>query len=221
VGRTLPTRRPGPGPRRPTARASLWLVTAALLSLTASALGLGLVGASGASAATSTTSSTVSPPTGEGTQAGYVAVFKVSGLLDPVMVNSLVQAVDSAASTHAKAIVLQANSGGVVVSDPTFADLLRRLRRSSVPVDIWIGPSGSHLTGPAAQLLGVSREVGMAPGTSVGNSGPPVAGVVLDPRRLNPLLRDRTVGSGEAAKLGVTTLVAPTLGDFVVHLPGV
>ncbi len=96
----------------------------------------------------------------------------MSGLLDPVLVNAVGQAVRDAEAGKAKALVLQANSGGVVVSDSTYAALLRQIQRSSVPVDIWIGPSGSHLTGPSAQLLGVAREVGMAPGTSVGQLGP-------------------------------------------------
>jgi membrane-bound serine protease (ClpP class) len=161
------------------------------------------------------------PATGDGTRAGYVAVFGMSGLLDPVLVNSVSQAVRDAEAGKAKALVLQANSGGVVVSDSTYAALLRQIQRSSVPVDIWIGPSGSHLTGPSAQMLGVAREVGMAPGTSVGNPGQPVPGVELDPTHLPLVLRDRTVGSGAAAKLGVTSRAAPTLGDFVVHLPGV
>jgi membrane-bound serine protease (ClpP class) len=171
------------------------------------------VAAPGAGAAT--------PATGEGSAAGYVAVFGMSGLLDPVLVNAVGQAVREAEAGKAKALVLQANSGGVVVPDSTYADLLQLIQRSSVPVDIWIGPSGSHLTGPSAQLLGVAREVGMAPGTSVGNYGDPVPGVRLDTDRLPLVLRDRTVGSGAAAKLGVTTTVAPTLGDFVVRLPGV
>ena len=161
------------------------------------------------------------PSTGEGSPAGYVAVFEMSGLLDPVLVNAVSQAVRDAETGKAKALVLQANSGGVVVPDTTYADLLHLIQRSSVPVDIWIGPSGSRLTGPSAQLLGVAREVGMAPGTSVGNYGTPVPGVHVSTDRLPLVLRDRTVGSGAAAKLGVTTTVAPTLGDFVVRLPGV
>jgi membrane-bound serine protease (ClpP class) len=182
---------------------------------------LGALASLGATWLSGSPAGAATPATGDGTRAGYVAVFEMSGLLDPVLVNAVDQAVRDAEAGHAKSLVLQANSGGVVVSDSTYAGLLRRIQRSSVPVDIWIGPSGSRLTGPSAQLLGVAREVGMAPGTSVGNSGPPVPGVQLDPEHLPLVLRDRTVGSAAAAKLGVTNRAAPTLGDFVVHLPGV
>ncbi len=204
--RRLPIPDSAPRPRR--------RVAAGLLSLGASILALALVGAAPLAGA-------ATPATGTGTAAGYVAVFKVSGLLDPVMVDAMTHAVHDAEAARAKALVLQTNANGVVVSQATFTDLLRLMQRSSVPVDIWIGPSGSRLTGQAAQMLGVSSKVGMAPGTSVGNTGPPVPGVVLNLNRLNPVLRDRTVGQGEATRLGVTTTYAPTLGDFIVRLPGV
>jgi membrane-bound serine protease (ClpP class) len=184
----------------------------------AAALALGVVAAMvGPSAA----AQAATPATGSGTAAGYVAVFKVSGLIDPVMANAMTHAVLDAESAKAKALVFQTNANGVVIPQNTFVNLLRLLGRSTVPVDIWIGPSGSHLTGQAGQILGVASEVGMAPGTSVGNTGTPVPGVVLDPRRLNPVLRDRTVGQAAATRLKVTTLFAPTLGDFIVRLPGV
>jgi membrane-bound serine protease (ClpP class) len=61
----------------------------------------------------------------------------------------------------------------------------------------------------------------MAPGTSLGNSGPPIPGVRFDPQRLSPLLRDRTLGWQAARAAGITTVTAPTLGDFIIHLPGV
>ena len=215
MSRTRPTPDAAPAARlsRPTAarprRAAL-----ALTLLAASVITMALA-ASGPTAAAAT------PATGTGTAAGYVAVFKVSGLLDPVMVNALRHAVTDATRAKAKALVLQTNANGVVVSQNSFVELLRFMQRSPVPVDIWIGPSGSRLTGTAAQMLGVSSKVGMAPGTSVGNSGPPVPGVVLNSARLNPVLRDRVVGQGQAKALGVTTTVAPTLGDFIVRLPGV
>jgi membrane-bound serine protease (ClpP class) len=211
VSRTLPTsdrrsRARGPG------RGARLVLGAAVVAVAMAVAGP----ASAVGAATP-----AQPATGTGTVAGYVAVFKVSGLLDPVMVNAMSHAVLDAEASKAKAIVLQTNTNGVVVDQDTFVALLRLMRRSSVPVDLWIGPSGSRLTGLAGQMLGVSSKVGMAPGTSVGNTGTPVPGVVLDPRRLDPVLRDRTVGQGEATRLGVTTTYAPTLGDFIIRLPGV
>jgi len=149
----------------------------------------------------------------------FVAVVKVSGLLDPVLVDFVEQSVADAEAEGATALVLQTNSTGVVVSDADFAALLERISSATVPVDVWVGPSGSDLTGTAAQLVGVADQVGMAPGTRLGDAGEPVTDV-LDMERIAPIT-DRTVNAQEARDLGITTFDAPTIGDFLVNLPEV
>jgi membrane-bound serine protease (ClpP class) len=157
---------------------------------------------------------------GSTADAGFVAVLKVSGLLDPVMVDAIAKAVRDANTQGARSLVLQANANGVIVPEATYVALLDQMASSAVPIDVWVGPSGSALTGPAAQLVGVAREVGMAPGTSLGNAGPMPVGVPFNQERMTPLINDR-VGSKQAADLGVTTVDAPTIGDFIINLPGV
>ncbi len=155
----------------------------------------------------------------EGSPDGFVAVVKVSGLLDPVMVDFIRSSIDDANSEGALALVLQTDSNGVVVDDATFEALLNAMLASPVPIDVWVGPSGSHLTGLPAQLVGAADQVGMAPGSRLGGAGQPVVSG-LDSKRLAPIT-DKTVNAQEAADLGVTTVAAPTIGDFLVNLPGV
>ena len=206
MSRTLPSRR-----RRPVIAAALILVGLATLAAAV------LAGPAGAQSSPSTSAGDGSGDTGS---AGFVAVLKVSGLLDPVMVDTISHTVTDAQTQGARALVLQTNTTGVVVSDATYADLLNQIASSSVPVDVWVGPSGSALTGPGAQLVGVARDVGMAPGTRLGNSGPPRDGVnYLNLQRI-ALLADRTVSSGEAKDNGITTRDAPTIGDFLINGPG-
>ncbi len=205
MSRTLPRWR-----QRPVIAAAL-IVLGLLTLLSATAA------PAGAQTGPATTSDLTSTDPGS---AGFVAVLKVSGLLDPVMVDTISHTVTDAQTQGARALVLQTNTTGVVVSDAAYVDLLNQISSSSVPVDVWVGPSGSALTGPGAQLVGVAREVGMAPGTRLGNSGPQPAGVnYLNPQR-TALLRDRTVGSGEAKDGGITTADAPTIGDFLINLSG-
>jgi len=189
----------------------LLVLTGVALSLLAS---FGAVRPAAAQEADTTTT----PPEVDDTS-GFVAVVKVSGLLDPVMVDFIQQSVADAESEGALALVLQANSSGVVVSDADFAALLDQIGAADVPVDVWVGPSGSRLTGKAAQLIGVADQVGMAPGTRLGDTGQPVTDG-LDMERIGPVI-DRTVNADEAAELGVTSFDAPTIGDFLVNLPGV
>jgi membrane-bound serine protease (ClpP class) len=151
--------------------------------------------------------------------AGFVAVVEAGGLLDPVLIDFLRQSIADAEREGATELVLQMNSDGVVVDDAALGALLQDILDATVPVAVWVGPSGSSLTKGAAQLVGAADHVGMAPGTRLGNAGEPVV-TGLDLRRLDPII-DRTVGSQEAADLGITTAAAPTIGDFVVNLPGV
>lgn len=185
-----------------------------LAALVVGVLGL-FVDATAAPASAETTTTIIN----EGGPAGFVAIAKVSGLLDPVMTDFVSTSIDEAVGEGAIALILQTDSTGVVVDDATFAALLTKMRTSPVPVDVWVGPSGSRLTGASAQLVGAAQQVGVAPGSRLGNAGEPVVSG-LDTKRLAPIT-DRTVNAQEAADLGVTTVDAPTIGDFLINLPGV
>jgi membrane-bound serine protease (ClpP class) len=167
-------------------------------------------------------------PNASGASAGgFVDVVKVDGLLDPIMVNFLEQSIDQAERDSARWLVLQANTTGAVVSQSDLSDLVGRLASSRTPIAIWVGPSGSNLTNDAAQLAYASDELGMAPGTRIGRSGtayePPFdrgeQGFGI--RELPPTFTTDTFGSDEARALGIATLDAPTIGEFILNLPGV
>lgn len=156
--------------------------------------------------------------------AGQVDVAKVSGLLDPVLTSFVERSVTRAEHDHAVALVLQVNSSGAVVSDGRIARLARRLHDSSVPVAIWVGPSGAKAKGAAAQLVGVVPEVGVAPGSHVG----PTGNLAVDRSLLRPAfaaqlarLHDHTIDSGTARTTGIATVNAPVLGELVVNTPRV
>lgn len=156
--------------------------------------------------------------------AGTIDVVKVSGLLDPVLVDYVEQTIDTAENDHAVALVLQLNSSGSVVSDGRIRTLAHKLHDARVPVAIWVGPSGAKATGAAAQLLGVVDSVGVAPGSKVGATGD----LIVDKSLLRPAfasqlatLHDRTLSSEQASKDGVADIDAPVIGDLVIKLPGV
>src|SRR3954451_721516 len=180
VSRTLPT------PRRGLVIVALALMAVGLLvGLVGGGLTTAASAQSGAPvAADQQTDTTLAPASLGGTsgttaadgtdtpEGGFVAVLKVSGLLDPVMVDAVSKAVSSSEQLGARSLILQTNSTGVVVSDADYDALLNQIAGASVPVDVWVGPSGSKLTGPSALLVGVADHVGMAPGTTLGDSGP-------------------------------------------------
>ena len=105
---------------------------------------------------------------------GRVDVLQVSGLMDPILVKSIRQAIDIAETEGSQALVLQVNSPGTVISDDEVEALMDDVADSSVPIAIWVGPNGARFYGPAAQLLTVADITGMSPGTRIGYLGSPL-----------------------------------------------
>ena len=134
-----------------------------------------------------------------------VDVLQVSGLIDPIQVASITEAIDRAAENDAQALVLQINSKGAVVSRDEMADLLDRVANADVPIGVWVGPSGARLYGLPAQLLAVADVSGMAPGARVGHSGVPLApgGETIDLGPAEEQLRAGSLGLADARELDV------------------
>jgi membrane-bound serine protease (ClpP class) len=131
-----------------------------------------------------------------------VNVIKVSGLLDPVLVDFVSNSIRQAEDEGAVALTLQLNSGGAVVSDAEIDALTEQMRDADVPVAVWVGPSGSKALDEAADLVAAAADSGMAPGTRI--TGPD--GDTLD--------------DDEAVEAGVVDRAAPTIGLFNVELEG-
>jgi membrane-bound serine protease (ClpP class) len=154
------------------------------------------------------------PAGGQG-DAGFVTVIEVSGLIDPVLVDFVDQAVTEAERTRPVAVVLQVNSPGSVVSAARLAELTDHIRRSPIPIDVWVGPSGSKALAEATELLAAAGVVGIAPGSRIEVTP------ALVRRGGNPDLVGKQLGAEEAVKAGIAGTDAPVVGDFIVDLPGV
>jgi membrane-bound serine protease (ClpP class) len=148
---------------------------------------------------------------------GHVSVIEVSGLLDRVLVDFVDHELDEAEDDGAIALVLQLNSKGAVVDEGRLHALAERIASSDVPVDVWVGPSGSRATGSATELLAAARVVGVSPGSRVEGT--------------HALVGDRDLGgkadlgqdlsAGDAVDLDLVDNAKPTIGEFLLGLPGV
>lgn len=148
---------------------------------------------------------------------GHVAVIEVSGLLDRVLVDFVMTQIERAEDQGAITLVLQLNSSDAVVSDARLEDLVERIREARVPVDVWVGPSGSKATGAATEILAAARTVGVAPKSRV-----EITGVLLGDRSLRggAAVGDK-VGADTAVELDLVDNAAPTIGEFILGLDGV
>ncbi len=143
----------------------------------------------------------------------HVDVIEVIGLIDPVQVDFVGDALRAAEKGGAQALVVQLDSGGGVVSRSDMDVLLLRVSHAAVPVAVWVGPSGARAFGQGFDLLRAAAVRGVAPRGRVGRGsadvligrGPPVP---------------RSLGAAQALAQGVVEVDAPTLGDFIVELDG-
>jgi membrane-bound serine protease (ClpP class) len=163
-------------------------------------------------------------PAQEGSDPGRVSIIKVEGLIDPVMADFIERSIDEGERAGVVAVVLQLDSADAVVSDERLVALAERMAEATVPVAVWVGPSGSSARGKAAQLVGAADPIGIAPGARLGKTGP----LVIPEELLSPefvaaaeRLETGTINEREAFELGITaTADAPVIGEFLIDLPG-
>jgi len=158
---------------------------------------------------------------------GRVDVLQVSGLIDPILVDSIRGAIDRAAEEGSQALILQVNSRGTVIDKAEVEELLDDVQSSAVPIAIWVGPNGARFYGPAAQMLTVADITGMAPGARVGYVGPPLStssGQVGFQGAAQDALRNGSLGLSEARALTVFTEIqdvgVPTITSMIEVLDG-
>jgi membrane-bound serine protease (ClpP class) len=191
------------------------------IALVALAAGLGVLALGGARPAGAQTAGGAAAPL------GVVEVIEATGLLDEVVADDIATTLDRTATDGTAAVILRLDTTRAVVPAARVADLARRIATSPIPVAIWVGPSsGSRAEGLPGQLVGVAAASGMAPGSRIGNFGPPldVPGVTFDFGTAADRLRTQTLSDGEARAQGVvrtpTGRDTPTIGDFLVALNG-
>ena len=102
---------------------------------------------------------------------GYVEVFEVSGLLDDVLADALENAIHDAQRNGANGLILQVNSKQAVIPNARLIEIANQIQSANIPVDVWVGPSGSTAQGKVAQLVLIADSLGVSIGSSVGKTG--------------------------------------------------
>jgi membrane-bound serine protease (ClpP class) len=156
---------------------------------------------------------------------GRVSVIEAEGLIDPVLAAFIERSIRDGERAGVIAVVIQLDSAGSVVSGERLNELARTIHDATVPVAVWVGPSGSHALGGAAQLAGAARRVGIAPGARLGKTGD----LQVDESLLSPgflaaaaRLEGGTINEEQARELGIMEDErAAVIGEFIIGIDGV
>ena len=156
--------------------------------------------------------------------AGCLRVLRVSGLIDPIVVDFVERSVTEVEATEGYVgVVLELDSDGVVVSDAEFERFVTRLRSATVPVSAWVG-TGSRALGGAAELVVSLPHSAMAAGSVIGDVGEQRLSIAAYPDELRGSgaeIRDRAVSAGRAKDLGLVEFAVPTFPQYLALLDGV
>ncbi len=156
---------------------------------------------------------------------GRVSIIEVEGLIDPVTADYIEESIQAGEDAEVIAVVLQLDSSGAVVSDDRLVELARRIHEATVPVTVWVGPSGSQAVGGAAQLAGASELIGLAPGARLGKTGDLVVpDELLAPAFLAAAerLENGTIDDRQARQLEIAPdRRSAVIGEFIIELEGV
>jgi membrane-bound serine protease (ClpP class) len=220
-------------------------VTLVLGSVLAVAGGTGPSGAQEPSGGSGTSTTTPDPDNARQVIVGsddtsVVSVVSINGLIDPILADFMNQSITAAEEARVVSLVFQVDLDGSVIPDIELVQLINRMAAATVPVNIWIGPTGSHLDGKASYLILGADRIGMSPGTDLRSLSAPMAlelhlppdtnvfpaegGISMDVIRAATIGapgEERLIPAEEARSLGITEFDAPTIGDFIVNLPGV
>jgi membrane-bound serine protease (ClpP class) len=166
-----------------------------------------------------------------------IDVVQVEGWFDPPDQSLMLDAIADANATGATALIFQVKSQGAI--DVDVQKVIRAIDRSRVPIVVWVGPSGADAKGAttlimeAAHLAFISPNSGAGPGqpvqltdpdaTTTRDVGNQLAALARargrDPEGARRLASER-LGSSEAAAVGATDGVRPTVGEVIVKLDG-
>jgi len=157
-----------------------------------------------------------------------VDVIEVSGIIDEIAVDAIERSLEKATKNQSQAVILQLNSRGAVVSRARMTELLETIKTSTIPVAVWVGPSGARAYGMPAQILAVADVTAMAPGSRIGRIGVPlkVNGSNISFGAADEVLGTQTLGFLEAREQGALKFATddrgvPVLRNMLYVLDGV
>ncbi len=104
------------------------------------------------------------------TSRAQVLKITVDDTIQPISQEYIARAIDEAARTHAQAVLIELNTpGGMLVST---SNIIEKITHSSVPVIVYVTPTGGHAGSAGIFILESADIAAMAPGTAAGAAHP-------------------------------------------------
>ena len=101
---------------------------------------------------------------------GVATVIEIRGAIGPATSDFFVRALDRAAERQSKIFIVELDTPGGL--DTSMRDMIQAILTSSIPVAIYVTPSGARAASAGTYLLYASHIAAMAPATNLGAATP-------------------------------------------------
>jgi membrane-bound serine protease (ClpP class) len=99
-----------------------------------------------------------------------VLKITVDDTIQPITAEYISRAIDEAANSHSKALLIEMNTPGGLVSSTR--EIIDKITKSAVPVILYVTPTGGHAGSAGIFILESADVAAMAPGTAAGAAHP-------------------------------------------------
>jgi membrane-bound serine protease (ClpP class) len=103
-----------------------------------------------------------------------VHILTADADVNPVLAGYIDRGIDEAEDTGARAVVIQLDTPGGLVS--SMEDIVQRIQSSRVPVIVWVSPAGAKAASAGTFITMSAHVAAMAPGSRIGAAHPVGAG---------------------------------------------
>ncbi len=176
---------------------------------------------------------------------GAVVVVTASGEVDPLMADTIANAIDAAAAAHAGALVIRLDTPGGSLD--AAQRIVTAMLDATVPTIVWVAPAGGYAASAGTFITLAANLAWMAPGTRIGaaspidGSGNDIPGILGEKVRNDAIAWVRSIAetrhrpvdwaastvadarsssAAEAVSLGAVDGIAATIGDVVAAAEG-
>lgn len=109
-------------------------------------------------------------PAVDKSQTPVVDLLTYDGVINPVAAEYIADGIDAAESAHRAAVVLQLDTPGGL--DTSMRIIIKAINASTVPVIVYVSPSGSRAASAGTFVTLAAQIAAMAPGTNIGSAHP-------------------------------------------------
>jgi membrane-bound serine protease (ClpP class) len=113
-----------------------------------------------------------------GQETKQVLVIKVAGIINPVSSEFIVKNLNRANEMQAEALIIELDTPGGL--DSSMREIVKAIISSSVPVVVYVAPSGGRAASAGAFITLAAHVAAMAPGTNIGAGHPVSMGGKMD-----------------------------------------